>query len=349
MERGGNVGYAGGVAREFEFGALFQAVDPPTLRRRAQAAERLGFDLIGLGDSQLLFRNVYVALAVVAGATERVRLGPTVTNPITRHPSVTAQAIASLDELSGGRAILGLGTGDSSAHSIGARAVSPERLVEVARMVRALVAGEEVDFGGPRGTVRWSRRRVPIFFSGDGPRILRAAGAVADGVILGGGLDMETLARSLGQVRAGAEEAGRAFDELELWAFTRVSFGSSRDAAREPMRAGLAATAQRNFRRDPLAKGFPAEHLPALRRIVEGYAFGRHGDTDAGGNARLLEDPGLLTYMADRFALYGTPEEVREQVRQVGESGVRRLIIAITGADPDGLLEQIGEDLISKL
>jgi len=216
-------------------------------------------------------------------------------------------------------------------------------------MVRALVAGESVDFGGATGSLRWSRRRVPILFAGDGPRVLRAAGATADGAIVGGSSTPEALDQSRRHVREGARAAGRDPAAAELWAFVKVSFGATAEEAIAPLRATLAAAAQRNFRRDPLGKGLPPALLPALESVVAGYTFGRHGDTDAGGNARLLTDPELTRFLADRFSIFGTPEQVRRRIRAIAEVGIDRLLIVCSGPDPDALLEALGAEIVRKV
>ena len=87
---------------------------------QARLAEEMGFDYVGIADSQSLARELYVTLSVVAMSTERVMLGPTVSNPRTRHPAVASSAIASVNELSGGRAFLGIGSGDSAVLNLGA-------------------------------------------------------------------------------------------------------------------------------------------------------------------------------------------------------------------------------------
>ena len=101
-----------------QFGIGLLSSDLRATAEQARLADDLGYDLVRIADSQCLFRDLYVALTLVALNTSRVKIGPGVTNPVTRHPTVTAGAIASIDELSGGRAILGLGAGDSAVLNI---------------------------------------------------------------------------------------------------------------------------------------------------------------------------------------------------------------------------------------
>ena len=151
-----------------------------SFRRHVRLAEAVGFDYIGVADSQSLFRELFVSLAVAAVETERVHLGPSVTNPLTRHPAVTASAMASLQELSGGRAFLGIGTGDSAILNVGLRPARLAALREYIGAVRAFMAGESAEYLGREGHVRWSSQPAPIMMSAEGPRTLRIAGEIAD-------------------------------------------------------------------------------------------------------------------------------------------------------------------------
>ena len=103
-----------------KFGVTMFPNNLEDVARGARLAEEMGFDYVGVADSQSLARELYVTLGVVAAATERVMLGPTVSNPLTRHPAVAASAIASINELSKGRAFLGLGSGDRRRAELGA-------------------------------------------------------------------------------------------------------------------------------------------------------------------------------------------------------------------------------------
>src|SRR6185369_6140679 len=133
-------------------------------------AEDAGFDLLGVADSQSVFREMYVALTLAALNTARVRLGPLVTNPLTRHLVVTASAVSSVDELSGGRAILGLGSGDSAIYTIGAPPATLAGLEDATVTLGRLTAGEAVEREGRTLRVQRSTRRVPVYLAAEGPK-----------------------------------------------------------------------------------------------------------------------------------------------------------------------------------
>src|SRR4029453_9525102 len=145
-------------------------------------AEADGFDWLGVADSQSVFRELYVALTLAALHTERMRIGPLVTNPLTRHLVVTPSAIASVDEVSGGRAALGLGSGDSAIYTIGAPPATLGGLEDSIVTLGRLTSGEPIEREGRTWRVHRSTRRVPIYLAAEGPRTLALAGRLPDGV-----------------------------------------------------------------------------------------------------------------------------------------------------------------------
>src|SRR5262249_18093335 len=124
-------------------------------------AEALGWDAALQPDSQLRRRDTYVLLAAAAGATERIRLGTLLANPINRHPSVTASSIATTDELAPGRVLLGWGVGDTAVRLAGLRPARVKELEESTRLMRALLDGREIDVGAQRPSRLPHHRPVP--------------------------------------------------------------------------------------------------------------------------------------------------------------------------------------------
>src|SRR5215471_21518474 len=166
----------------------------------AKAVERYGYDLLGISDSQSISRDVYVTLAHCATATSRIRLGSRVITPVTRHPAVAASAAATLAELAPGRTLIGIGTGDSAAYTIGAKAVPLAELSEYALAIRSLMMEGRAEYHGRPATFTWSRVRVPIYLAASGPKTLRLAGRIADGAVIRTGLTPEIVRDSIAQV-----------------------------------------------------------------------------------------------------------------------------------------------------
>src|SRR5262245_3166110 len=144
-------------------------------------AEELGWDAALQPDSQLRRRDTYVLLAAAARATERIVLGPLLANPVTRHPTVTASSIATIDELAPGRTLLAMGVGDTAVRLAGLKPARIHELESSTRLMRSLLDGETVEVGAARPARLPHHRPVPIWIAAGGPRTLRMAGGVADG------------------------------------------------------------------------------------------------------------------------------------------------------------------------
>lgn len=166
-----------------KFGVLIMPESVAGTAELAKLAEDHGFDRVRLGDSQSVYRELYVCLGVAAAATSRVRVGPGVTNPVTRHPAVTASAIASLDELSRGRGFLGIGAGDSAVYNLGLKGASTAALAEAVTAIRDLLVRGQTTYHGQPCHLMWAHRPVPIYIAGHGPKALRVAGRLGDGAI----------------------------------------------------------------------------------------------------------------------------------------------------------------------
>src|SRR4051794_17675256 len=154
----------------------------------AQAAERANFHYFATGDTHTMGRDPFVLLALAAAATSTISLGTLVTNPSSRHPAAIANVIATVDEISGGRAFLGIGSGDNAVLNLGLRRATLAEMAEAIRAIRALTAGSDASYGGRILVNRWAHRSVPVMMSAEGPRSLQLAGGLADAVLIGTGL-----------------------------------------------------------------------------------------------------------------------------------------------------------------
>ena len=169
-------------------------------------------------DSPALFREPWVTLGAMARETERVRLGTWVTNPLSRHPVVTASAAASVDDLAPGRVYIGIGAGGTGVWHLGMKTASLAMLEEYVVAVRQLLAEGEAEYRGETVRLPWAAgRRIPIVVSAHGPQALRVAGRVGDGVIVGLGVTPEVVTGSLELLEEGARSAGRSAADLDVW------------------------------------------------------------------------------------------------------------------------------------
>jgi 5,10-methylenetetrahydromethanopterin reductase len=198
----------------------------------AAEAERLGYDAVWCNDDRLQ-HDVVAMLAAMAQRTRRVLIGPGVTNSYSRHAALIATAIATLDELSNGRARLGLGAGGTNHRALGIRREAPAAaLREAVAVVRGLLAGERVTVDGrvvhaheARLDFAPSRGDIPVFIGARGPKVLELAGEIADGVIVGNIATREGWSYALGRIGEGARRAGRDADSIDVcaWLYTCVA------------------------------------------------------------------------------------------------------------------------------
>jgi 5,10-methylenetetrahydromethanopterin reductase len=292
-----------------------------------------GFDWLGVADSQSVFRELYVALTLAALNTTRVRLGPLVTNPLTRHLVVTASAIASVDEVAGGRAVLGIGSGDSAIYTVGTPPATLAGLEDAVVTLGRLTSGTPIDRDGRRWHVHRSARRVPVYLAAEGPRTLELAGRVADGVIVGLGLTPEVIRLSLAAIERGAKAAGRTLADVDVWWFAKANLADDRRAAIEPITMALAASANHAFRFTLDGKGVPPDLHEKIRGLQREYNA-HHHEIAGAANAVLTERWGLTDYLADRFAFAGTPRDCIAQVRRAMDAGARQFIVTSFVPEP---------------
>jgi alkanesulfonate monooxygenase SsuD/methylene tetrahydromethanopterin reductase-like flavin-dependent oxidoreductase (luciferase family) len=158
----------------------------------ARYAEELGFDRVNVPDSQMIWSDPYPVLALAAVNTKRIWIGTGITSPELRIAPVTANAIATINQLAPGRVFLGMGTGHTSVRLIGRKPASVARFREYLNVVRKLLDGEEVDYPdhGERRLIKFMHRerryinlddRIPIIVAANGPKAISLAGEVADG------------------------------------------------------------------------------------------------------------------------------------------------------------------------
>ncbi len=192
------------------FGINRQNADSPSaFAADITRIESLGWDCAWLPDSQLRRRDTYVLLAAAAQATESIHLGTLLVNPITRHPSVTASSIATIDELAPGRVSLGFGAGDTAVRLSGLRPARVAEMEDAIVLMRQLLAGEEIEVGAERPAYLPFHRPVPVWLTAGGPRTLEMGGRVADGVFMRVGTNHATIADTVAKIRRGAENADR--------------------------------------------------------------------------------------------------------------------------------------------
>ena len=179
--------------------------------------EEAGFSGVGILDSQMLERDVFVSMALAVQATSHIRIASAVTNPVTRHVSVLASAAKTVAELAPSRVEFWIGRGHSCVETIGVKPASVRQMRESVLTLRRLLAGEEVSFNGASSRMRHGDAAVPpIYISAAGPRAIELAGEVADGVVLQIGLHPNAVELARHHLAEGARRAGRNPADVEL-------------------------------------------------------------------------------------------------------------------------------------
>jgi 5,10-methylenetetrahydromethanopterin reductase len=317
--------------------ALWGTEPVSALVRHAVLAEQIGFDSVWVIDSQLLCREVTVTLAAILMATKKIHAATGMTQPVTRHVSVMASAMATLAELSGGRAIMGIGTGFSSLRTVGLPQAKIAELESYVTTVQALLRGGGVTFGTSPASLSWlaSPVTVPIAIAATGPRMIRAAARIADGVVLHHGVSSDLVGRALGWLDG-------ASVEVSCW--TPYSLGADGTEARDRIR-GRVAGALVNAKRD----WFDGAERRAVERLQAEYDVGHHA-ASAASHGAIVPDS-----LVDRYAIAGTTEEVTAGLRQLLDTpGVHRVIlnpqIVGPGSKPlDTVLREFERDILSGL
>jgi 5,10-methylenetetrahydromethanopterin reductase len=310
---------------------------PPEVVRWARLVEELGYEILGISDSQSICRDVYMTLALCGVNTERIRLGPRVVTPVTRHPAVAACAAATLEELAPGRTLLGIGSGDSAAFNIGLRPASLTELRLYAETIRALLTRGSASYHGAAATLTWKRADVPIYLAASGPKTLQLAGQVADGVVIRTGIAPDIVRDSIEHVRIGARSAGRALDAIDMWWWPDVNVAASYREGVEEIKMSLAAAGNHLSRFTTEGKHVPPELLDRVKLLGQRYSFSSH-TLPGGANNRLIGELGLVDYLAERFAVVGTPDECIKKLGAAIDAGARQFWMSVHFDDKERFL-----------
>jgi 5,10-methylenetetrahydromethanopterin reductase len=300
---------------------------PHRVAELARQVEAWGFAGLLVADSQNLNADVWVELALAGGATERIALGPGVTNPVTRHPAVTASAALTLQVETGGRTVLGIGRGDSALTQIGMRPVPAAELEQALVIMQSYLRGEEVTLGGGASSLRWAGQagqpKVPVVVAATGPRVIGLAARHAERIDFTVGAEPDRLGWAIDTAREAAGER-----VVSMGAFLNVAVHPDRAVARDLVRGSAAIFAR--F----ATEGAPAEGLSKVTRegieqMAAGYEAARHGQAGA-PQAQQLEDEFI-----DRFALVGSAEEVVERLAELAALGIERVVMVPGSLDAD--------------
>jgi 5,10-methylenetetrahydromethanopterin reductase len=315
--------------------ALWGTQPVPKLVEQVQLAERIGFESAWVIDSQLICRDVFITLAACLAGTSRISLATGVTNPLTRHVSATASAIATLEEMYPGRVLAGVGTGFSSLRTVGMEASKATKLERFVLDLKALLRKDSVAFeNSVRGGMTWLERAcaAPVVVAASGPKISRLAARIADGAILLQGIAPDLLDRGIGWLDDGATQAHRDIDELAITCWTPLGIGPTSAAGRNDVRARVASAIMQTN-----SDWFEGEERDAIRQLKASYKDFQHASSRP-AHAGLISDR-----MVERYAIAGDPVEVSERLTTLlAHPRLDRVVLT-----PQGGAESLDEILLA--
>lgn len=311
--------------------------------RMARQAEELGYGGVWVADSHSVMRDAYSVLAILATQTNTLNLATGVTHTVTRHPVVIANSWATLQELSGGRAICGIGVGESSVRNLGLR---PEKLAvfeEKVKVIRALMRGERIEYEGNEIHMGWaSEIEVPVVMACSGPKSLRLGGRIADGVLFQVGSDPRLAQYALDNIRAGADEAGRDFADIKLYMRVACAVSEDRQRARKEVEGYASIAANTVFRTVP-REYFDDQLYDELARLMSEYDYAEHG-SNTSRHKEFLTD-----HILDAIAVACTPEESVARFQVLVDLGIDSFVWPANMTDPYPYIETFAEQVVPKI
>jgi probable F420-dependent oxidoreductase len=326
-----------------DLGVVFQ-LDPPaeSVIRLAERAERAGFSHVWSFDSHLLWQEPFVIYSQILARTEKVIVGPMVTNPGTRDATVTASLFATLNEMYGNRTICGIGRGDSALRTLGAPPTNLAELRESVRVIRELANGRPATYRGRELSFPWvTDSALEVWVAAYGPKALALTGEVADGFILQLA-DPDIAAWMIASVRAAAERAGRDPAAIRFCVAAPAYVGDDLAHQREQTRwfGGMVG----NHVADIVARYGTGGAVPTVLTDYiagrQGYDYAEHGRA---GNSHTSFVPDEIV---DRFCVLGPVDEHLRRLTELRELGVDQFAVYLQHDDKEGTLAAYGEHVI---
>ena len=337
--------------------------------RTAQETEAAGWDGLLVVDSQSLSGDPYVSLALAAVATKRIGLGTGVTNSVTRHAAATATAITSVDRISNGRAVLGIGRGDSALAHLGR---APARLKQFERylaQLQAYLAGDSVPFGEidiphefappmselhlhdapPDSRIGWiaegvkkGNAKVPVEVAASGPKVIAMSALHAERVMFTLGADVERLQWGIELAKKTRRDAGLDPEAIAFGAYINMGCHTDIEKARGLVRGGLTTFARFSVMHGKANGPVSAKDREQLETLVTNYDMKQHTRADSRQAGTLADD------FVDRFAVVGTPERCVERLKSLAALGLDK--VAISGGTRGASAEDaaVNRELVAK-
>lgn len=323
---------------------------PNAAARVAESCEAAGWSGFAVVDSQNLSGDPYVALALAATATSRIGLATGVTNPYTRHPAATASSIGSVQAVSKGRAVLGIGRGDSALAHLGLAPAPVALFASYLRRLQGYLRGDDVPFAeaaagaddvasvdalglGDQPTasrIEWLRKlpKVPVDVAATGPKVIELAAVVADRITFALGADVERLQWGMELARSARAAAGGDPATLSFGAYVNVAVHDDVTVARRLVAGGLSTLARFNVMHGRTAGPHAAGAEEVLRELHERYDMNHHTQSGSVQSQVLTDD------FVDRYAVVGPAAGAVARLRTLAALGIDRFVVMGAGRAP---------------
>ena len=292
--------------------------------------EDAGFDGAGILDSQMLCRDTFVTLGQAATHTSRMTLFPAVTNPFTRHASVLAGGIQTVEELAPGRVKFVIGTGYTSASTIGRKPATLADMRACVGAVKTLLAGQAVDFSGTPGRLGYAAGRpIPVLMAASGPKAIEVAAEIADGVMLLVGFNRGIIERALDHLDRGAKRAGRRVEDLEIiWAARTGMASTTAEARRQarPIAVHWGILRWGGYWLEPAGVKLPPLQIPdAVHQVYPDLSHARDWDEAIAATSFVPDD--VVAELCDAVGLIGTADDVARTIGERTKLGARNIYL----------------------
>ncbi len=306
-------------------------------REAARLGEAAGFDWMGVADSPTVYQESYLHQLEAANATERIKVAPMTSHLVARHPVIVGNLLATLNEITDGRAVGTITTGNSAARGLGMKPAKLAELAEGFEAIRGYWRGDGGPFKDsaipPSGIVR---RGCPLILGADGPKASALAGEIGDGILYGGSMDPEVRRRRLA--------VGKTRPDQEAWIAPTVSLGETHDEVRDDLGAMVVAMANRAMRGDLAERGVPAELHPDVEAMWASYDYGYHADNSRPRNTGVVSDA-LASHLIDSLCLWGDEDRWRGLIDELEAEGWTGMMLILGQASQLGVIESIGARL----
>jgi 5,10-methylenetetrahydromethanopterin reductase len=335
---------------------------PSRAPRTAQRLEEAGWDGWALVDSQNLALDPYILLALAASATDRLKLATGVTNPLTRHPAVTATAIATVQAASKGRAVLGIGRGDSSLAHLGLAPAAPPAFERYLIRLQGYLRGEDVPFdtdgdgsgvaaasstlgmaGGPESSrIRWIAQlgsklaKVPVDVAATGPRVIGIAARQADRVTFAVGADPDRVRWAIAECRKDTRR------QIEIGAYVPVVVNPDRDMARALIRGGIGSFARFSVMHGRVQGPVDESERAVLEAVHDSYDMNHHFSHGSPQSSPLTSE------VIDTFGIAGPPGYCAERLRELIDLGITKLVLLGGGTGMDSDARALSHKLLTE-